>query len=276
VKISFVSLFPEFFDGPMGLSIPGRAVRTGVVRWEAVDPRDFASGRHRTVDDAPYGGGAGMVMRPDVMGAAVEWARARNAGAPVILLSPQGAPFRQSHARALAALDGIILVCGRYEGVDERFVDTHVDAEISLGDFVLSGGEPAALAVADAVIRLVPGALGNEASVVEESFSRPLLEHPQFTRPAEYAGRSVPEALTSGDHGRVDRWRARAAWLRTLARRPDLAEAHGTPPTQKRPEQIDDWLIAPRHLDSRVDVREDWCIVRRPDAPGSSRTEKEK
>ncbi len=257
MNVAFVSLFPEFFDAPMGVSIVGRAVEQGALRWVSVNPRDFAIGRHRSVDDTPYGGGAGMLMRPNVMADAVAHARTECPGAPVVLMSPQGARFNQSHAEKLAAGPGMILVCGRYEGVDERFVERCVDFEVSIGDFVLSGGEPAAFMITDAVTRLLPGALGNAESAVEESFSSGVLEHPQFTRPRDFEGLPVPDALCSGDHARVARWRRHASLLRTAARRPDLL----TPADLAEIEALSDasratvpsWQIQARHLHSAVD-----------------------
>lgn len=221
MKLTFVTLFPEFFDGPLRTSIPARAEQAGQVSFACVNPREFASGVHRTVDDKPYGGGAGMVMRPVELCAAIDHASSAQP-AHRIYLSPQGRPFTQRRARELAALPHLVFVCGRYEGIDERVITSRIDEEISVGDFVLSGGEPAAFCVADAVIRLLDGALGNDESVVDESFSSGLLEYPQFTRPAEFEGEGVPEVLTSGDHGRVERWRRKCSLLRTLHRRPDL------------------------------------------------------
>ncbi|MCB9521033.1 MAG: tRNA (guanosine(37)-N1)-methyltransferase TrmD, partial [Myxococcales bacterium] len=205
MRVTFVSLFPEYFVGPMTTSVVGRAVASGALAWDAVSPRDFAVDRHRTVDDTPFGGGAGMVMRAPELAAATRWARSRMSGARVALMSPQGARFEQRHAELLAREEGLVIVCGRYEGVDERFVEACVDIEISLGDFVLTGGEPAAVCVVDAVARLLPGVLGNAASSVEESFSCGGLEHPQFTRPSAWEGVEVPAVLRGGDHGAVAR-----------------------------------------------------------------------
>lgn len=279
MRVTFVTLFPGFFDGPMGSSIPARAVAAGALEWATVNPRDFATDRHRTVDDAPFGGGAGMLLRADVMADALAWAKRANPGAPTLLMSPQGRPFAQRDARALAACAGAILVCGRYEGVDERFVERCVDAEVSIGDFVLSGGEPAALCVVDAVARLLPGVLGNDESAVDESFTRGWLEHPQFTRPASWHGLEAPPVLRSGDHGAIARWRRKAAILRTHARR----GVGSAPPTDRKDEKIlrDErvdvpaWLVRPRHLDSAVDDAGHSCILRRPDAPGPGRTERD-
>jgi tRNA (guanine37-N1)-methyltransferase len=247
--VTFVSLFPGLFDGPMTTSIVGRAVATGALRWSTVSPRDFSTDRHRTTDDTPYGGGAGMVMRAPELAAAVRWARAQQgSGAPVVLLTPQGRRFDQAAARALAALPGLILVCGRYEGIDERFVERCVDVELSLGDFVLTGGELAACCVVDAVVRLLPGVLGNDASAVEESFSAPTLEHPQFTRPLVWEGDEVPSVLRGGDHAKIARWRALVSHARTGARRPDLA-GDAPPPRLRRGDDFEPlpaWLTRVR------------------------------
>jgi tRNA (guanine37-N1)-methyltransferase len=185
------------------------------------DIRDFAEGKHRVTDDVPYGGGAGMVMKPEPLVAAIEAAQKRNPGAKVLLLSPQGHRFTQPVAEELAKEAALILVCGRYEGVDER-VARFIDGELSLGDFVLTGGEPAALAVIDAIVRLLPGALGNEESTRNESFAEGLLEGPQYTRPPEFRGLKVPEVLLSGDHAKIAQWRKEQSVLRTQERRPDL------------------------------------------------------
>lgn len=256
MRISILTLFPGIFDA-LKHSILARAVAGGAVEFELVNPREFARDKHRTVDDSPYGGGAGMVMRPDVLRDAVEYARGRNPGAPVVYLSPQGAPFRQAHAEKLANLPGMILVCGRYEGVDERFIEACVDYEVSVGDFILTGGEPAALCVVDAVVRLLPGVLGNSASAVEESFGDGALEHPQFTRPREFDGRPVPPVLLSGDHGKVANWRRRISLERTAARRPDMMidelSANDMSLLENSALQVDSWLVDPRHVQVAVD-----------------------
>lgn len=212
-----VTLFPELFAGFVDASLVGRARSAGLVSIELVDLRSFTHDRHRTVDDTPYGGGSGMVMKPQPV---LEMLAAQPPSHRV-LLTPQGRPFDQERARALAGLAPLLLFCGRYEGVDER-VRGRFDEELSLGDFVLNGGEVAAMAVIEAVSRLVPGVVGNAESVVEESFSAGLLEYPQYTRPEEVEGARVPEVLISGDHGRVARWRRGQALLRTKRKRPDL------------------------------------------------------
>lgn len=222
MEYEVLTLFPRMVRGPLEESIVGKAIERGLLRARVRDIRDYATDKHRTTDDTPYGGGAGMVMKPEPVVAAIEAARAAMGGqARVILLDPQGRPFTQAVARELYEVGRLILVCGRYEGFDER-IRAFVDDEISLGDFVLTGGELAALCVVDATARLVPGVLGNEASAGAESFEEGLLEYPQYTRPPEFRGMKVPEVLLSGDHARIARWRRQQALLRTRERRPDL------------------------------------------------------
>jgi tRNA (guanine37-N1)-methyltransferase len=228
-RATALSLFPEMFPGPLGESLAGKALKEGVWRLEAVDIRRFAKDRHGTVDDAPFGGGAGMVMKPDVLSAALS-AVAQAPGmaeAPKLLLSPRGAPFTQARGRELAAGPGVVLVCGRFEGVDERVIEAHALEEISVGDFVLSGGEIAAMAVMDCCVRLLPGVMGEPLSASEESFEDGLLEYPHYTRPATWTGpdgtvRRVPEVLVSGHHGKVADWRMKQREEITRRRRPDL------------------------------------------------------
>lgn len=253
--VKVLTLFPDFFRSPLETSILGRAVEDGSLLVEPINIRDYADGKHRVTDDTPYGGGAGMVMKPDPIVRALEAAEAaslaQGAGRPWrIALTPAGQPFRQADARRLAALPSISLLCGRYEGIDERAMD-EIDEQLSLGDFVLTGGEVAALAIIDAVARLLPGVLGNQESPEDESFGQGVLEYPQYTRPAVFRGRPVPDILRSGDHGRIARWRRQQALLRTQARRPDLfaalelsrddlrllAEAHKAEPPQGSPEE---------------------------------------
>ncbi len=223
LDIEVLTLFPRMIDAPLCESILGKAQKAGLCRFMTTDIRDFAEDKHHQTDDSPYGGGAGMVMKPEPLVAAIDSVRARRPGIQVFLMSPQGRRFDQRVAQELAALGSFALVCGRYEGVDERVLD-FVDGEISIGDFVLSGGEFAALAVIDAAARLIPGVLGNEASPVHESFAEGLLEYPQYTRPAEFRGRKVPDVLLSGNHADVARWRAEQAVVRTRVRRPDLIQ----------------------------------------------------
>jgi tRNA (guanine37-N1)-methyltransferase len=218
-----LTLFPEMFPGPLGLSLAGRALRDGVWSLSAVDIRGFATDRHRTVDDTPFGGGAGMVMRPDVVDAAVA---ASSDDRPVVYLTPRGRLLDQALVRELSAGPGVVLLCGRYEGVDQRVVEARGMLEVSVGDYVLSGGEPAALVLLDACVRLLPGVMGAAASAEEESHSAGLLEYPQYTRPANWDGREVPAVLLSGHHAEVARWRRDEAERVTRERRPDLWARH--------------------------------------------------
>jgi tRNA (guanine37-N1)-methyltransferase len=215
-----LTLFPEVFPGPLGVSLLGKALETGLWCLDARDIRAQARDRHRSVDDTPFGGGAGMVMRPDVVDRALDEVADRPG--PVVYLSPRGRPMSQDVARELAAEPGVTLLCGRYEGLDERVIEARGIEELSLGDFVLSGGEVAAMAVLEATVRLLPGVMGNVASGEDESFERGLLEYPQYTRPATWQGREVPEVLLSGHHARIDAWRRARAEEMTKARRPDL------------------------------------------------------
>jgi tRNA (guanine37-N1)-methyltransferase len=217
-----LTLFPEMFPGPLGLSLAGRALETGRWSLEARDIRAHATDRHRTVDDAPFGGGVGMVMRPDVVDAALEAACSGARDLPEIYLTPRGARLTQARVRALAAGPGVVLLCGRFEGIDQRVIDRRGVEELSLGDFVLSGGEPAAIALIDACVRLLPGVIGDADALSEESFERGLLEYPHFTRPAEWQGLKVPEVLLSGHHERIQAWRLAEAERTTRERRPDL------------------------------------------------------
>ncbi len=219
MRIDVFTIFPEYLQAPLGVSLIGRAREEQALDLRLHDPRDHTADKHRTVDDSPFGGGPGMVMTPEPLFAAVE---AVEPPRPLFLLTAGGRRFDQALARELATLPGFSLVCGRYEGVDQRVADHLCDGELSIGDVVLAGGEVAALVVIEAVTRLVPGVMGNDASAVEESFSESLLEYPQYTRPAEFRGWSVPEVLRSGDHQRVTRWRRAMALRRTLTRRPDL------------------------------------------------------
>jgi tRNA (guanine37-N1)-methyltransferase len=219
-RASVVTLFPEMFPGSLGMSLAGRALGEGAWTLDTVNPRDFATDRHRSVDDTPFGGGPGMVLKPDILAAAIE--AASGDGRPRLLMTPRGAPLTQERVRALAAGPGAVIVCGRFEGVDERVVAACGLEEISVSDAVLSGGEPAALLVLDACIRLLPGTMGHEGSGDSESFEQNLLEYPQFTKPQDWHGQAVPEILTSGDHKAVAAWRRAEALNATRARRPDL------------------------------------------------------
>lgn len=222
-RAGILTLFPEMFPGPLGQSLAGRALERGIWEIEARDIRGFATDRHRTVDDTPFGGGAGMVMRPDILDTALaSFADDR----PLIYLTPRGRKLTQSRVRHLAAGPGVVLLCGRYEGIDQRVIESRALEEISIGDYVLSGGEPAAMVLLDACIRLLPGVMGAAASAEEESFAGSLLEYPHYTRPAVWNGRAVPEVLLSGHHGAVAEWRRAQAEQITRDRRPDLWAAH--------------------------------------------------
>jgi tRNA (guanine37-N1)-methyltransferase len=220
--VTVVTLFPELFPGPLAASLAGEALKAGLWSLDTVPIRDFGIGRHHTVDDTPAGGGAGMVMRADVLAAAIDAARARGGDQPAICFTPRGAPFDQAMARELAEGPGALLVAGRFEGIDQRVIEGRSLREVSIGDYVLSGGELAAMVVIDAVVRLLPGVVGQPASLVEESFAAGLLEYPQYTRPREWEGRTIPDVLLSGDHGRVEAWRRQEAERLTRERRPDL------------------------------------------------------
>jgi tRNA (guanine37-N1)-methyltransferase len=230
MRIDVFTLFPAYFAGPLDASLLGRARASGVLDVRLHDPREHTDDRHRSVDDAPYGGGAGMVMMPAPLFAAVDASDARR---PLLLLSASGTRFDQALAVELAAGDGFSLLCGRYEGVDQRVADHLCDGELSVGDYVLAGGEAAAVVVIDAVARLVPGVMGNQGSGVDESFVGGRLEHPQYTRPPEFRGHAVPDVLRSGDHERIARWRRAMALHRTAERRPDLLALRPVSPEEE-------------------------------------------
>ena len=232
LRVDVLTLFPELLTSYAATSILGRAAERGVWQLHVHDFREATSDVHRTVDDTPYGGGAGMVLKPEPIVATIE--TDPTMPRPVIAMTPSGRPFPQAGARELAALDGFTLLWGRYEGFDQRILDTVVDDEISLGDFVLAGGELAALCVIEAVVRLRPGGLGNDASSVEESFAEGLLEYPQYTKPASFRGLDVPEVLRSGDHARIARWRRAQALVKTLRRRPDLLRVADLPVSDQK------------------------------------------
>ena len=236
-RATCLTLFPEAFPGLLGVSIVGTALENGVWSLETVDVRNFGLGKHRTVDDTPSGGGAGMVMRADVAAAAID--SVEPAGRPRIYLSPRGKPLTQARVRELAAGPGVILLCGRFEGLDERVIEGRGLEEVSLGDFVLAGGEVAAQALLEACVRLLPGVAGNAESLAEESFEIGLLEHPQYTRPQSWEGRDIPAVLTSGDHAKVRAWRRNQAEELTKARRPDLYAASRDTPHPARPPRQD-------------------------------------
>ncbi|WP_157014529.1 tRNA (guanosine(37)-N1)-methyltransferase TrmD [Mesorhizobium xinjiangense] len=221
-RASVLTLYPEMFPGALGLSLAGRALERGDWSLETHQIRDFATDRHRSVDDTPAGGGAGMVMRADVLARAIDHAAPAGDTRPKLLMSPRGRPLTQARVRQFAEGPGAVIVCGRFEGVDQRVIETRDLEEISIGDYILSGGEPAALVLLDAVVRLLPGVMGNAVSGEEESFESGLLEHPHYTRPQEFEGRSIPEVLTSGNHAKIAEWRREKARELTAQRRPDL------------------------------------------------------
>ena len=220
-RATVLTLFPEMFPGPLGVSLAGRALATGVWSLEARDIRQAATDKHRSVDDTPAGGGPGMVLRADVLAAAIDAAEIAPER-PRLLMSPRGTPLTQKRVMELAAGPGPLIVCGRFEGIDQRVIEARGLEEVSIGDYVLSGGEIAALALIDACVRLLPGVMGKLSSGTDESFSDGLLEYPQYTRPQEFEGRTIPDVLVSGDHARVEAWRRAEAEALTLARRPDL------------------------------------------------------
>ena len=217
-----LTLYPEMFPGALGCSLAGRALDAGTWSLEAVQIRDFATDRHRTVDDTPAGGGAGMVMRADVLSRALDHVAPADDPRPKLLMSPRGRPLTQARVRELAAGPGSVILCGRFEGIDQRLIEVKELEEVSIGDYILSGGEPAALVLLDAVVRLLPGVMGNDASGEEESFEGGLLEHPHYTRPQDWEGHMIPEVLTSGNHAKIAAWRHDQAMQLTQTRRPDL------------------------------------------------------
>lgn len=221
---TIITLFPELFPGPLGASVLGRGLADGLWTLDAIQLRDFATDRHRTVDDTPSGGGAGMVLKPDILASAIDHASPLGDARPRILMSPRGAPLTQQRARELAAGPGAVIVCGRFEGIDQRVIDARDLEEISIGDYVLAGGEVAAMVLLEAVVRLIPGVLGSAQSHADESFENGLLEYPQYTRPQTFEGIDIPAVLTSGDHGKIAKWRAERSRQLTAARRPDLLE----------------------------------------------------
>jgi tRNA (guanine37-N1)-methyltransferase len=219
-RASVLTIFPEMFPGPLGVSLAGKALASEIWSLEAIDIRGHATDKHRTVDDTPAGGGPGMVMKADVLAAALDALTPDER--PRLLMSPRGKPLTQQRVKELAASPGVIVLCGRFEGIDQRLIEGRQLEEVSLGDFILSGGEPAAIALLDACVRLLPGVMGKEASTVEESFNAGLLEYPQYTRPPVWEGRAIPDVLLSGDHAKVAQWRRQEAERLTRDRRPDL------------------------------------------------------
>jgi tRNA (guanine37-N1)-methyltransferase len=242
---TILTLYPEMFPGPLGVSLAGRALSEGRWSLDTVQIRDFATDRHRSVDDTPAGGGAGMVLKPDVLAAAIDHARARRPDAPVLAMSPRGEPLTQARVRALVDCPGVTLLCGRFEGFDERIFEGRNVEPVSIGDYVLSGGEVGAMVLLDACIRLLPGVMGAASSGVEESFESDLLEYPHYTRPVDWEGRTIPEVLRSGDHAKIAAWRKHQAETDTRLRRPDLWERYrsarvGSPSGARRRIEDDD------------------------------------
>ena len=219
-----ITLFPDLFPGPLGASVLGRGMADGLWSLKATQLRSFAHDRHHTVDDTPSGGGAGMVLKPDILAAAIDAIAPGDDPRPKILMSPRGKPLTQARARELARGPGAVIVCGRFEGVDQRVIEARTLEEISIGDYVLAGGEAAAMVLLEAVVRLIPGVLGGADSHADESFENGLLEYPQYTRPQVFEGREIPAVLTSGDHGRIEKWRRAQSLELTRARRPDLLD----------------------------------------------------
>lgn len=217
-----VTLFPELFPGPLGASVLGRGLSDGLWSLKATQLRGFATDRHHTVDDTPAGGGPGMVLKPDVLASAIDAVSHQNDPRPRLLMSPRGTPLTQARARALAAGPGVVIVCGRFEGIDERVIEARNLEEVSIGDYVLAGGEVAAMVLLEAVVRLIPGVLGGADSHADESFENGVLEYPQYTRPQSFEGRDIPAVLISGDHARVEKWRREESEKLTRSRRPDL------------------------------------------------------
>ncbi|WP_137136864.1 tRNA (guanosine(37)-N1)-methyltransferase TrmD [Rhizobium sp. FKY42] len=229
-RATVLTLYPEMFPGHLGHSLSGKAMERGDWSLEAVQIRDFAKDKHRTVDDTPAGGGAGMVLKPDILAQAID--SLAQDSRPRVLMSPRGKPLTQERVRQLAEGEGVVIVCGRFEGVDQRVIDGRQLEEVSIGDYILSGGEPAALTVLDAVVRILPGVMGNALSGTHESFETGLLEHPHYTRPQEFEGVAIPSVLTSGNHAAIDKWRHEQALALTKARRPDLLEKVAQPVTK--------------------------------------------
>ncbi|MEM8919595.1 MAG: tRNA (guanosine(37)-N1)-methyltransferase TrmD [Pseudomonadota bacterium] len=231
-RTQILTLYPDMFPGPLGTSLAGNALEEGKWALDTINPRDFATDKHRSVDDTPAGGGAGMVLRADVMAAAVDHAVANQPDALVLAMTPRGKPLKQARVRELATGPGVTIMCGRFEGFDERIFDARPIEEVSIGDYVLSGGEMGALVLLDACIRLLPGVMGAACSGDDESFETGLLEYPHYTRPRKWEGRIIPEVLRSGDHAKIDAWRQRQAEEDTRLRRPDLWERHRDAPDQ--------------------------------------------
>ena len=225
-KASIITLYPDMFPGPLNAALAGKALENGAITLETINPRDFATDRHKSVDDTPSGGGAGMVMRADILAKTVDHASPKNDTRPRLMMSPRGKPLNQARVRELALGQGAVILCGRFEGIDERLIQSRNFEEISIGDYVLSGGEMAALTLLDAITRILPGVMGNETSGITESFETGLLEHPHYTRPADFEGMTIPDILTSGNHAKIETWRHEKSLAITRQRRPDLLPAY--------------------------------------------------
>ena len=239
MRFDILTLFPNMFSSPFQESILGKAIEKGLIEIRTINIRDFARDKHQVVDDTPYGGGQGMVMKVEPIALAIEWVKSQNPSVLTIYLTPQGKPFNQERARELLTRPHLILLCGRYEGVDERVRELYVDEEISIGDYVLTGGELAAMVLIDSIARLLPGVLGSDRSAEDDSFFHSLLEYPQYTRPSNFKGHEVPKILLSGNHSAISLWRRREAIKRTLIKRPDLlAEAKLSPEDEKLLEEV--------------------------------------
>jgi len=239
MRFDVLTIFPEMFQSFWNHGIVHQAIKSGKIQASAADIRDFAEGRHRVTDDRPYGGGCGMVMKPEPLARAIKAARCRCPEAKTVLLSPQGAVFNQPLAQEMARQEGLVLVCGRYEGVDERICQKYIDAEVSIGDYILTGGETAAMVIIEAVTRLIPGTLGGSQSAEKETFSNDLVEHGHYTRPPLFEDSSVPEVLLSGNHGAIEEWRLEASLIRTFLKRPDLLQARAL--TQRETAILQKW-----------------------------------
>lgn len=247
MEFTVLTLFPELVDAFFNHGMISRAIRQQIISAQTIQIRDFATDRHHTVDDRPYGGGSGMIMKPEPLSDAITLAKTRSPAATVVLMTPQGEPFHQQLAMDMARNEtGLIFVCGRYEGIDERIISRFADREISLGDYVMTGGELACMVVMDAVSRLIPGVLGKQDSYESDSFMADRLEHAQYTRPEDFMGDTVPEVLLSGDHGRIDTWRIRSALARTFIKRPDLLEKRRPDPEEKA--VLEQWYKALKTL----------------------------
>ena len=252
-KASIITLYPDMFPGSLGISLAGNALEKGTWELKTTNLRDFGKGKHANVDDTPAGGGAGMILRADVLAEAIDATTHKEDTRPRLLMSPRGKPLTQKKIRELSKGNGVVIVCGRFEGVDERVIETRNLEEVSIGDYILSGGEPAATILLDAVVRLLPGVMGNETSGETESFENGLLEHPHYTRPAEFEGKPIPEVLTSGNHGKVDKWRYEKSVELTKTRRPDLLDCTDEVKAELISLEESLWVAETRYDDAYMD-----------------------